>query len=144
MKILINRTNIQLLNELFKNYNGYEIGGVLLGKAINEDIIITNIIYNIDKNKLKSDIYIRNISDLKHIMTDIIVKSNYDVDYIGEWHTHINLSTMYSNIDKKTMNELNEDFPELILLIKGKIDISTFLFTRETIKKLEIEIMEDV
>ena len=44
MKILLSRTNIQFLNNLYAEYKDYEIGGVLLGKRIKEDMLITNII----------------------------------------------------------------------------------------------------
>ncbi|GEM_PF-3898954 len=144
MKVLISRTNIQFLNNLYEEYKNYEIGGVLLGKRIKEDMLITNIIFNVDIEKLSRNKYIRNISGIKDIMIDIIEKNNYEVDYIGEWHTHIGISTMFSSIDRKAMTELNEDFPELVLLIKGKFDISTFLFTHRNIKKLKIEVMEDI
>ncbi|WP_179236493.1 Mov34/MPN/PAD-1 family protein [Sedimentibacter hydroxybenzoicus] len=137
-------TNIQILNKLYAEYKAYEIGGVLLGKKVNEDILITNIIFNVDVEKLSRNKYVRNILGIKDVMIDIIEKSNYEVDYIGEWHTHIGISTVFSNIDRKAMIELIEDFPELVLLIKGKIDISAFLFTNKSIRKLTIELTEDI
>ena len=143
MKILLSRTNIQFLNNLYAEYKDYEIGGVLLGKRIKEDMLITNIIFNVDIKKLSRNKYTRNILGMKDIMIDIIEKSNYEVDYIGEWHTHIGISTMFSSIDRNAMTELNEDFPELVLLIKGKVDISTFLFSHRNIKKLKIEVIDE-
>ncbi|MDD4594834.1 MAG: Mov34/MPN/PAD-1 family protein [Methanobacteriaceae archaeon] len=144
MKILISKTNVQLLNKLYDDYYNYEIGGVLLGKIFGKDISITDIVYNINRDKLNQNKYVRKVSDIKNIMMDTIVKSNHEIDYIGEWHTHIGLNSMYSSVDKKAMNELNEDFPELILLIKSKVKISTFLFTRDNIKKIKIKVLEDI
>lgn len=142
MNIIISKTNIELLNNLYIENRGYEYGGVLLGKKQNGNYIITDIIYN-NNIILSRSRFIRNIVDVKDIMRKCIIKSNYEVDYIGEWHTHPGSSSLYSNIDKRAMIELNKDFSELILLIKGENKISAYMFTVNHIEELKINIKED-
>jgi len=144
MKIIISRTNIKLLNTLYIENEGYEVGGILLGKRSKDDFIVTNIVFNFSRESLKRNKYIRNILNLTEIISELIKDSNYEIDYIGEWHTHPNMSTKFSSIDKKAMVELNEDFPELILLIKGKNIISGYLFATNNNSELEINIKEGI
>lgn len=142
MNIIISKKNLQLLNALYIKYKAFEIGGVLLGKKENGDYIITDIVYNLSGANLKKLKFTRSICDLKDAMVKLIVDNHYNIDYIGEWHTHPNGSSSYSGMDKKAMNELNEDFPELILLIKAESQISTYLCTLENIQRMEFDVKE--
>lgn len=141
--IIISKTNVELLNTLYSENKGYEFGGVLLGKKQKGNYIITDIIYNCNNIILRRARFIRNIADVKDIMRKFIIKSNYEIDYIGEWHTHPGSSSLYSNIDKRAMFDLNKDFSELILLIKGENKISAYLFTVNHIEELKINVKED-
>lgn len=142
MNIIISKTNIELLNTLYRENKGVEFGGVLLGKKQKGIYIITDIVYNCNRDVLRRSRFIRNIADVKDTMRQLIIKSNYEIDYIGEWHTHPNSSSLYSHIDRKAMTELNKDFSELILLIKGENQISTYLFTVNYIQELKIDVKE--
>lgn len=138
MNIIISKANLQLLSTLYMQNQGLEIGGVLLGKKDHDNYIITDIAYNINNTSLSQFNFTRNISDVKDIMVQLIAESNYEIDYIGEWHTHPNFSSSYSMLDKHAMLKLNKDFAELILIIKSSTHISAYLFTIDSIKELEI------
>lgn len=140
MKVIINRSDFILIKELYKKFKNVEIGGTLIGYKSEEKYIITNIIYDdYIEEKLKKYSYSRNIENIKYKMISCI-NCNKGIDYIGEWHTHPNNKSIYSKTDEKAMENLVEDFNELLLLICGIDEISAYLFKKNIfVKKLVIE-----
>lgn len=144
MKVIININDLIELKEIYRKFENVEIGGTLIGYRSEDEYIITNIIYdNYIGENLKKYSYIRNIENLKDKMISCI-NSNKGIDYIGEWHTHPNNKSIYSKTDEKTMENLVEDFNELLLLICGIDEVSAYIFKKNNfVKKLVIEEREN-
>jgi integrative and conjugative element protein (TIGR02256 family) len=125
-----------LLDEITKialeNYPN-ECGGFLVG-YYSKDFITLNITDFILPKKQKSTAFLfeRSVFGIKEIFNKLfILKQHY---YIGEWHTHPNGSSMYSQTDLKAMIEIvncetvNITNPLLLILSINKNKLQDFSF----------------
>lgn len=138
--------NDNLLNELFEialvHYPN-EIGGYLLGKY-SEDKKTAIIVKQITALK-----YSNSPVSFKHIVNeetrDLFFKLFEDegIHYIGEWHTHPNSNSCYSQTDFNALKKIAKgDIENPILLIigfdkKGIIDYSFNVFFNKKVYKYE-------
>lgn len=138
--------NDNLINELFEialvHYPN-EIGGYLLGK------------YSEDK---KTAIIVKQITALKYSNSPVSFKhivneetknlffklfEEEGIHYVGEWHTHPNSNSSYSQTDFNALNKIAKgDIENPILLIigfdkKGIIDYSFNVYFNKKIYKYE-------
>ena len=140
------------INSIFKLTKGKsnESCGVLIGKRLNKyEFFLKHIVYD-DKpiNPSKSAIT-RNTRNVYPYVKTIVENSTEDIDYIGEWHSHLYGYCRYSNIDLISMRELMKDpdykFPIFLILIILKFPnkIKAFLFKKKEYLPLEMNLNID-
>ena len=129
-----------------------EICGILIGRKIDElNFLITHIVY--DNNPISQNRYsvIRNTINLHPKVKNITENWRSErVDFIGDWHSHLNHSTNYSSKDFDSMKKMLKDrdysfLNEIILLIISVPKmIKAYLFSRtdENPENMEIVIIE--
>lgn len=125
VEVYIDLSIIEKMEKSLKECIFYETGGILWGKFNNDysKAYITEL-YEIEntlsQKKLK---YIRNVENAQNIINKRWKDSNGIINYIGEWHTHPNISPEPSNIDIDTMNQLygkvKNQIPIIFLMIIG-------------------------
>ena len=108
------------LIQLVENNYKYEICGILIGKFEDRIWDVTNQVYD-QKNVVSSKI--GTVRSTKNVWDDLNITAlqNNDVDYIGEWHTHIVDMTQPSNTDMVSMMSIIGDkyygAPKKVLLL---------------------------
>lgn len=129
-----------LMKEAIKNYPN-ECGGFLIGyySKDNLTLYLTDTIMPI-KDKKSKFLFERSIEGVGNKLIDIFkIKKEY---YIGEWHTHPNSSTMYSETDLNAMikiaehNTVNIKNPILLILSSDNKKLKDFTFYIYDNKKL--------
>lgn len=134
---------LEELKEIALIHYPNEIGGYLFGK------------YSVDKSKatiIKQIValeYLNSPVSFKHIVNDETIKvfvelfEKEDIHYIGEWHTHPNSDSSYSQTDFNALKKIARgDIQNPILLIigfdkKGIRDYSFNVFFNKKIYKYE-------
>lgn len=92
---------LSIENEIQENAND-ETGGILLGYYFkNEDMLITHAFPPGPKSIKSKYFFIKDFNYSKYIQKKYFNK--YGVDYLGEWHKHINNDTNFSQIDYFSM-----------------------------------------
>jgi len=124
-KSIIIKPNVQ---EIFDGYRkklpSKEAGGILLGRVCpNNIIIIEEITEPSKKDKAGFYFFVRNKKTAQEIVNQKWEKSNGELIYIGEWHTHNenhpNPSPRDRSMIKNMLNESVMEIDFLILLIIG-------------------------
>jgi len=146
VSIEIEKTFLNNLMKEGRKHYPKEFGGFLIG-YYSEDQKVLRITKNIFPKKYynTSSLFIRNSegieSDLKKLHSN--TPSEY---YIGEWHTHPNGSSMYSNTDLNAMKKIVQcssvQIKNPILLILSIMndearDFSFYLFNDNKLSKYE-------
>ena len=128
-----------------KKFFPNEIGGFLIGyySLDLKTLYITDFL--LPKNyKNNSYLFERSVEGIISIFNKIFKKKKYY--YVGEWHTHPNGSTMYSNTDLKAMikiaNDNNVVIENPILLIlsineENNYEFSFYLYVNEKLIKYD-------
>lgn len=118
-----------VLRKIEKEYTStqyWETGGILFGKIMdNKNIIFIDKAECIRGRKLFSLAYIRNGKRTQKMINKLWKKTHGKLNYLGEWHTHPNISPVPSQRDINTILELTIEkdstyFPYTILLIMGR------------------------
>ncbi|EAD1487570.1 hypothetical protein RI88_00005, partial [Listeria monocytogenes] len=146
-KIKICSDVIKFLKEEYRMSKHFEIGGILLGKINqNRNIITIEKLYVIKSKKKFRLKYIRNDTLAQKKINKVWTESNGIINYIGEWHTHSEMSPFPSITDNKTIIEQTIEkksryFPYTLLLIIGKNDNITLTIsdTRRIIECILIQ-----
>lgn len=138
------------LNELYKydpqNYN-YENGGILLGKfEFDKNLYkITCISGTNHRDKKGKCFFIRNKDASQIIINKYWTKSEGEINYLGEWHTHNEIKIKPSIIDlqllKQIIHNKNKEFDYVFLIILGinnKLYVAT-INDKNEIKELKEE-----
>jgi [CysO sulfur-carrier protein]-S-L-cysteine hydrolase len=142
MKLINTYKNVSLLIEdsllekltkvALQNYPN-ESGGFLVG-YYSQDFMTLHITDFVlpQQQKSSSFLFERSIIGIKEIFNKLFVTKKYY--YIGEWHTHPNGSSMYSQTDLKAMIEIatcetvNITNPILLILSVSKNKLQDFSF----------------
>jgi len=139
-----NKYILEISNELVKKMLDFsskpknEVCGVLIGKEKKPNhLFITNII--LDKNSLNISRFsvTRNTKGLyPRVKYTVEISTVNDVDFIGDWHSHPNSTTMYSYIDYHSMMAMLND-PDyyfldsiVLIIVSSPNKISSYLFQR--------------
>ncbi|MTI47822.1 MAG: hypothetical protein FH761_08275 [Firmicutes bacterium] len=85
----------------------HESGGILLGKVRNDysELIITDISEPCIKDKSGRCYFIRNKENAQMIINKEWEKSNGEINYLGEWHTHPEINPNPSFIDRRLLKQ---------------------------------------
>ena len=123
LTIRLSNQVVNKLNSFYSSEKKYETGGILLGLFNHDFIEIT------EAYKLKSDIlskfhYRRNTKLAQKLVDKRWTETNGVVNYLGEWHTHPEMSSTPSCVDKITLANvlfrLEDKIPGVVILILGK------------------------
>jgi integrative and conjugative element protein (TIGR02256 family) len=136
------RINSDIYNQLLQEYSTNkpnETGGLLVGRIDprrNLVYITRNIGAPSDSIK-KPYLFTRGVDQVPEILQNIRQKTGDTIDYVGEWHTHPNDSTVLSSTDMDAVNELREKldkipYPTIIILVT-KNKITPYIFGPESI-----------
>ncbi|WP_414053787.1 Mov34/MPN/PAD-1 family protein [Macrococcus equi] len=131
---------VSIITSLIKEYctsSHYENGGILLGVINNK----SKNVYIQDFHKINIEIknrkyFIRNTEKAQKIIDEAWRASEGYVNYIGEWHTHPEMSALPSRVDCKTLIDLTREkksklFPFTIMIIIGENNNLTLSVSNE-------------
>ena len=147
VELIMKKKLLQKLEQLGRENYPNECGGFLVGYYAEDykRLSITNIVLP-KKQKSSSSLFERSIDGVKEILQKLyIAKKHY---YIGEWHTHPNGFSTYSQTDLNAMIEIvncktvNIKNPILLILSVGKNkieDFSIYIYDNKGLYKYEQE-----
>jgi integrative and conjugative element protein (TIGR02256 family) len=132
-KIVISDRVIEIFNQYIQDTaKKDESGGILLGQVVGEKICITKVSIPNRFDKAGRCKFIRDSKAAQIIIDYEFINSNKKTIYLGEWHTHPEISPNPSSIDIKMLeqqfknNRINEKY--LLLIIRGLQDIYVALY----------------
>jgi len=103
----------------------YESGGILLGKCRKDysEFIITDVSEPCSRDKRGIYYFIRDKENAQKVINEKWQQSNGEINYLGEWHTHPEIITKPSFLDRKLLKEclINNKYPfhGLFMIIVG-------------------------
>jgi [CysO sulfur-carrier protein]-S-L-cysteine hydrolase len=133
-----------------KQFNHYEIGGMLIGYQKGKNhFAIADVTIADDTGKFSIFNFIREPIKSIKIVTELFKKKKYN--YIGEWHSHPKFTLQPSSKDIATMKGIISDkgygvnFVLLIItkLNDGKADMSGFLFHNKLSRFIEAKLTNE-
>lgn len=110
-----------------------EFGGILSGIRLNDVWTIVDF-QEPKKYQNSSNGFTREASSLNIYLESAFNESKGQIEYLGEWHSHPDGSTKYSDNDKRSMLEIAEDinikndFPLLLIVGNSKRNFKYSLF----------------
>ena len=145
MKLIIEDSLLKKLKKLGVSSYPNECGGFLVGyySDNNTTLQVTDSILP-KKQKSSSFLFERSIDGVKDILFKLFSSKKYF--YIGEWHTHPNGSSLYSQTDLNAMVEItncktvNITNPILLILSIGQKkvhDFSIYIYDKKGLYKYE-------
>jgi len=145
LKLVISKELISKMDKKGIEFHPNEIGGFLIGyyssdlkTLLIDDFIIPK------KYKSSSHLFERSVVGIANIFKKIFIEKKHY--YIGEWHTHPNGLSMYSDTDLNAMKEIAQngkviiENPILLILSinkKGNNDFSFYLYVNEKLIKYD-------
>ncbi|MGA5715039.1 ribosomal-processing cysteine protease Prp [Bacillus cereus] len=111
------------VEEKLKSYrqikeNQHEAGGILMGKVYKNTVIIDALSEPSKEDKSGRNFFERNVKRAQKIVEDAWKESNGERIYLGEWHTHPELTPTPSSDDKRLIfNMLNHTQMEIDFLL---------------------------
>jgi len=146
MIIKINNRKIKFTDELLSDINRFkqsyleddEQGGMLIGSVIlnTNDVVVDKVTYPMEGDFFNR---VRFIRSLRHnrVLHNIWEKSNFTSMYVGEWHTHPQISPVPSSQDisnwKRLARKSNSDVDTFFFVIVGIEDIGIWYIDRNTL-----------
>jgi integrative and conjugative element protein (TIGR02256 family) len=106
--IHISKSVLKTIEEETKLHYPNEFGGVFVGYKTDENYIITNILIP-DQYKNGKTIFVRHPGTLNERLVEIHNKTNGEIQYLGEWHSHPDGPTNPSMTDINAMKEISRD-----------------------------------
>lgn len=132
----------QIVNLAFQNDN-LEHGGFLIGKYPETNKALIEMIASPYKEENDQFCYTRFTDGMKEFWDDLYDKTG--MFYLGEWHSHPNVSSLYSNTDRRAMIEISQSdtvrikYPIFMIIGQNKTapEISFYTVTNNKIYKYE-------
>lgn len=117
IKVWLSRRAVDRIQSDACKYFPLETGGVLLGWRKGNDRIIVDVI-GAGPNALHGQT--RFLPDHKwqmHHLAEAFRKSDGDLDYLGDWHTHPNGVAQLSDMDRGTLRRISRTVADPLMLI---------------------------
>ena len=145
VKLVVSERLLELLKEYGNKHYPNEIGGFLIGYYSNDlkTLYITDSILP-QKYKSLSNLFERSTFGISNTLLNLFkIKRQY---YIGEWHTHPNGTTQFSNTDLNAMTEIHDcktvqiENPILLIIsinVSKKVDYTFYLFNNGELIRYE-------
>lgn len=125
MSLIIEDTAMNKLLRYCQTGNRKEKGGILLGRILADysQFFICDISEPCDKDKSGRCFFTRDKSNAQRIVNKNWIDSSGVINYLGEWHTHPEISPQPSFVDKKLiydcLHKNDNTFDDLFLIIVG-------------------------
>lgn len=134
IKVLYHASVLEVFSNQVAKFGTIETGGVLLGWIENRNIIVARAT-DAGPNAIHEQIYFRADPNYIDMVIDMeYANSNGKVNYIGEWHTHPQVSPKPSTVDLNSLDEIVASSGKLnLLLIIGAIDFRKERFADQSI-----------
>ncbi len=149
-KLYIQRHTLNQIKEIASKAKKTETGGVIAGTGIlnQSDVIIKKCSPPGPKAIEKRYFFSRDTIFCQKLLNKWVTESKGSIDYLGEWHKHMELDPSPSNRDLTTMYNINRDpsyhIDNCIMIIVGiKLKINVFILNGKSYKKVDWEIIED-
>ena len=130
LTVVIHESVIDELSEYYVE-NSKEVGGILLGRLVNSTTYEVTEIECIRTRESTPISYQRDVKEAQRIINKRWSESDGEINYLGEWHTHPNISAAPSDIDIRSLCKIAEKvsgaLPIVMLMIFGtnkKISLS--------------------
>lgn len=133
-KLRISKDNIDLMKCKLKENGSNETGGLLIGRVDRkrEIIYVTRIIDAPDDSVKKPYLFKRGVQDVSEKVREIRELTGGLIDYVGEWHTHINKIGKLSETDRNAIGEIRRSLDKIpyptFILIVTEIAIHPYIF----------------
>lgn len=141
LELIVNNELLEDIESLAVKHYPNEFGGFLIGKYTN-NFKTVEISTCISPRKYENSptSFIRLNNDIEGVLKGIF--NNQKLYYVGEWHSHPNGSTKYSQTDLKAMIDIvncdtvNIKNPILLILSVNKVEVTEYTFYYYNNKKL--------
>lgn len=131
----------------------YEVGGYIAGGYSRDgrNIVITHNVISEDQYGAPTTYRTCDMNDVHAQLNDLFEKSKGVIDYIGEWHSHPNMTTEYSHTDFSSIQkqahskEINTNNPLLMIasIGSGSFEICFRLFYENKLYEFKYLINSD-
>lgn len=142
-RLLMSEALLMQIETIGNKHYPLEIGGLLLGiKHFNYSIVVDFELPQEYKNG--SNFFERGVSHLNQYLSKIYESTDSQIQYLGEWHTHPDGSTKFSQDDFVSIKNIahnnltNNPCPYLLIFqTRKKNDLSCYQFTQNELIKLK-------
>jgi integrative and conjugative element protein (TIGR02256 family) len=142
IRVEMSVSTLEKLRDALKTTPDREIGGVLLGQHLGDDVfLIVDLSLQITGGSKQH--FVRDPALHKPFIDDFFERTGHDYatfNYLGEWHSHIDVAPIPSSEDIRTMQahvanpEVNAPFALLVIVRQGKdrnVELSATVFQEE-------------
>lgn len=139
MRIIYSQECIQTFLSEITDFLGSETGGVLMG-YIEERVVYVEKASQAGPKAIHDEIYFQADANYIDMFIDMqYANSNGKYRYLGEWHTHPQITPEPSPKDLNSLDEISATADELvILLIIGAINFKAANFDKQSISILKL------
>ncbi len=138
----------ETFDRYIRDYNfDIEAGGILIGKIVDEDIVICDITEPYEKDTRGRYIFKRSAYGHQEYMDDLWSKSDNSLTYLGEWHTHDQKNIRASCVDYRNWHKImrrNHNADVLVFLIVGRQEITVWIGYDGKLLKKGVNFINDV
>jgi integrative and conjugative element protein (TIGR02256 family) len=142
IRVEMSVSTLEKLRDALKTTPDREIGGVLLGQHLGDDVfLIVDLSLQITGGSKQH--FVRDPALHKPFIDDFFERTGHDYatfNYLGEWHSHIDVAPIPRSEDIRTMQahvanpEVNAPFALLVIVRQGKdrnVELSATVFQEE-------------
>jgi integrative and conjugative element protein (TIGR02256 family) len=139
MNIFYHASVLEVFEAEIAQFGVVETGGVLLGWYEEEKVVVFKAT-SAGPNSTHENFYFQADSNYIDMIIDMeYANSNGKINYVGEWHTHPQLTPQPSSVDLNSLDEIVESSgkPNLLLII-GAIDFKKERFPDQSISIVKL------
>lgn len=142
-KIIYNNEAINLFETELEKFTSLETGGVLMGYVKNKTVFIEKVSGSGPK-AIHEPFYFKADPDFIDMYIDMeIANSDGKLRYIGEWHSHLQITPDPSIIDLDSLFEIAESSNDFcLLLIVGALDFTIDSFLQQSISIIKFKLKQ--
>lgn len=104
--LIFSNRAINKISEVSSKITEIESGGVLLGKIYHSYDVISDIVMPCKKDKQGISFFIRSFRAANKVIKNKWERSRGKINYLGEWHTHKDISPSPSDTDKQMIKNI--------------------------------------
>lgn len=117
MRVWIGRDTFSELIAQAERFSPLETGGVLMGWREGSDRIVAGLIGPGPRALHGRHMFLPDHAWQIDQIDRAFARTNGDLDYLGDWHTHPDGVAQMSEIDRRTLQKLGRKVPDAVMLI---------------------------